>query len=31
MQHAIDVWSELGVLKAQIAPADVIAHGIYDE
>ena len=31
MQHAIDVWSELGVLKVQVAPADVIAHGILDE
>jgi NitT/TauT family transport system substrate-binding protein len=31
MQHAIDVWTELGVVKAQITPADVIAHGIYDE
>jgi NitT/TauT family transport system substrate-binding protein len=31
MQHAIDVWTKLGVVKAQITPADVIAHGIYDE
>jgi NitT/TauT family transport system substrate-binding protein len=30
-QHAIEVWSELGVLKAQITPADVIAHGIFGE
>jgi NitT/TauT family transport system substrate-binding protein len=31
MQHAIDVWSELGVLKVEVTPADVIAHGILDE
>jgi NitT/TauT family transport system substrate-binding protein len=31
MQHAIDVWSELGMLKVEVAPADVIAHGILDE
>ena len=31
MQHAIDVWSELGVLKVKVTPADVIAHGILDE
>ena len=31
MQHAIDVWSELGVLKVKLTPADVIAHGILDE
>jgi hypothetical protein len=31
MQHAIDVWSELGVLKVELTPADVIAHGILDE
>ena len=28
MQNAIDVWSELGVLKMKLTPADVIAHGI---
>ena len=31
MQHAIDVWSQLGVLKVKVTPADVIAHGILDE
>ena len=31
MQKAIDVWSELGVLKVEVTPADVIAHGIFDE
>ena len=31
MQYAIDVWTDLGVLRAKLAPADVIAHGIYDE
>ena len=31
MQYAIDVWSELGVLKTELTPADVIAHGILDE
>jgi NitT/TauT family transport system substrate-binding protein len=31
MQKAIDVWSELGVLKVEVTPADVIAHGILDE
>jgi NitT/TauT family transport system substrate-binding protein len=31
MQHAIEVWSELGVLKVIVTPADVIAHGILDE
>jgi NitT/TauT family transport system substrate-binding protein len=31
MQHAIDVWTELGVVKAHITPADAIAHGIFDE
>jgi NitT/TauT family transport system substrate-binding protein len=31
MQYAIDVWSELGVLKTELTPADVIAHGIWDE
>jgi NitT/TauT family transport system substrate-binding protein len=30
MQYAIDVWADLGVLKANLAPADVIAHGILD-
>jgi NitT/TauT family transport system substrate-binding protein len=31
MQKAIDVWSELGMLKVEVTPADVIAHGIFDE
>jgi NitT/TauT family transport system substrate-binding protein len=31
MQNAIDVWSELGMLKVKVRPADVIAHGILDE
>jgi NitT/TauT family transport system substrate-binding protein len=31
MQYAIDVWTDLGLLKTQLTPADVIAHGIYDE
>ena len=31
MQDAIDVWSELGVLKVKVTPADVIASGILEE
>jgi NitT/TauT family transport system substrate-binding protein len=31
MQHAIDVWSDLGLLKTQLTPTDLIAHGILDE
>ena len=31
MQYAIDVWSDLGMLKVKLTPADVIAHGIFDE
>ncbi|HEX6112348.1 MAG TPA: ABC transporter substrate-binding protein [Geminicoccaceae bacterium] len=31
MQHAIDVWSELGTLKVKLVPADLIVHGIFDE
>jgi NitT/TauT family transport system substrate-binding protein len=31
MQQAIDVWSGVGMLKTQVSPADVIAHGILDE
>lgn len=31
MQYAIDVWTDLGVLRVKLAPADVIAHGILDE
>jgi NitT/TauT family transport system substrate-binding protein len=30
MQYAIDVWTDLGVLKAEVTPADLIAHGIFD-
>jgi NitT/TauT family transport system substrate-binding protein len=31
MQYAIDVWTDLGVLRVKLAPADVIAHGIFDQ
>jgi NitT/TauT family transport system substrate-binding protein len=31
MQYAIDVWSGLGMLKVKLKPADVIAHGIFDQ
>jgi NitT/TauT family transport system substrate-binding protein len=31
MQYAIDVWSDLDMLKVDLQPADVIAHGIFDE
>ena len=31
MQYAIDLWSDLGMLKVELTPADVIAHGIFDE
>jgi NitT/TauT family transport system substrate-binding protein len=31
MQNAIDVWSELGVLKVKVTPADVIAYGIVEQ
>ncbi len=31
MQHAINVWSDLGALKVKVTPADVIAHGILEE
>jgi NitT/TauT family transport system substrate-binding protein len=30
-QKIIDVWTSLGVLKAHVTPADIIAHGIWDE
>lgn len=30
MQYAIDVWTELGFLKKELAPADIIGHGIWD-
>ena len=31
MQYAIDVWSGLGMLKVELNPTDVIAHGIFDD
>ncbi|HEX6112347.1 MAG TPA: ABC transporter substrate-binding protein [Geminicoccaceae bacterium] len=31
MQYAIDVWTELGLLKTKLVPADAIAHGIFEE
>jgi NitT/TauT family transport system substrate-binding protein len=31
MQYAIEVWTELGLLKTELSPADVIRHGIWDE
>ena len=31
MQYGIDVMSSLGRLKVQVTPADLIAHGIFDE
>jgi NitT/TauT family transport system substrate-binding protein len=31
MQHAIDVWSSAGVLDQEAAPADFIAHGVWDD
>ena len=31
MQSAIDVWSDLGMLKVKLTPSDVIAHGIFDQ
>jgi NitT/TauT family transport system substrate-binding protein len=31
LQKAIDVWHSVGVLKADVAPADFIAHGVWDE
>jgi NitT/TauT family transport system substrate-binding protein len=30
-QKAIDVWSSLGLVETDLTPADVIAHGIWDE
>ena len=30
-QYAIDVWSSLGELKADLTPADVIRHGLWTE
>ncbi len=31
LQKAIDVWHSVGVLKADVAPADFVAHGVWDE
>ena len=31
MQLAIDVLAEAGQLKTELTPADLIAHGIFDE
>ena len=31
MRNAIEVWSELDVLKVEVSPADVIVHGILDD
>jgi NitT/TauT family transport system substrate-binding protein len=30
-QYAIDLWSSVGMLKAPLSPADIIAHGVWDE
>jgi NitT/TauT family transport system substrate-binding protein len=30
-EYAIDLWSSVGMLKAPLSPADIIAHGIWDE
>jgi NitT/TauT family transport system substrate-binding protein len=30
-QKAIDVWSSLGLLETDLTPADVIAHGVWDD
>ena len=30
-QYGIDIWSSLGALKADITPADVIRHDLWDE
>jgi NitT/TauT family transport system substrate-binding protein len=31
VQHAIDVWSGLGMLDTDVSPADLIAQGIWDD
>ena len=31
MRHAIDFMSSVGMLKVELSPADVIAHGVLDE
>jgi NitT/TauT family transport system substrate-binding protein len=30
-QYAIELWSSVGMLKAPLSPADIIAHGIWEE
>ncbi|HSA82970.1 MAG TPA: ABC transporter substrate-binding protein [Geminicoccaceae bacterium] len=30
-QYAIDVWGSVGMLKLELSPADIIAHGIWGE
>jgi NitT/TauT family transport system substrate-binding protein len=30
-QHAIDVYSDLGVLTFKLSPSDLVIHGILDE
>ena len=30
MQHIIDIWSDLGRVKADISPPDVIAHDVWE-
>ena len=30
-RYAIDLWSSVGMLKAPLSPAEIIAHGIWDE
>ena len=29
-QKGIDVWTRLGVLEAEIAPSDIVGHGVWD-
>lgn len=31
LQKAIDVWRSIGVLDHEVAPADFVAHGVWDE
>jgi NitT/TauT family transport system substrate-binding protein len=31
VQKAIDVWRSIGVLDKEVAPADFVAHGVWDE
>ncbi len=30
-QYVIDIWGSVGMLKMQLSPPDIIAHGIWDE